>query len=152
MTFWPPECVTTWGFIGFLKIDILKITFHPSCSFPQKVKKLFGDPTIPFKSYSEKQKSKTFVLDFVWLPEWGDALRKQSRRLFLASELRERQAGSNLLRSGSDKTLNRGFKSYNDNKKCHTFVWHFGSPSRIWTYDLVINSHLLHRWAIGEYI
>lgn len=27
-----------------------------------------------------------------------------------------------------------------------------GSPSRIWTYDLVINSHLLHRWAIGEYI
>ena len=118
------------GFLGNKIVFAYSISFFAQVvPFPPKVKKLFGDPTIPFKSYSEKQKSKTFVLDFVWLPEWGDALRKQSRRLFLASEFRERQAGSNLLRSGSDKTLNRGFKSYNDNKKCHTFVWHFGSPS-----------------------
>ena len=47
---------------------LFHILFSPSCSFPPKVKKLFGDHTIHFKSY-------------------------------------------------------------NDNKKCHTFAWHFGSPS-----------------------
>lgn len=47
---------------------LFHILLSPSCFFPQKVMKLFGVPTIHFKSY-------------------------------------------------------------NDNKKCHTFVWHFGSPS-----------------------
>lgn len=141
------------GFLGNKIVFAYSISFFAQVvPFPKKLKN-FSRTTLYLSNPTRENKSpRQMSWTFVWLPEWGDALRKQSRRLFLASEFRERQAGSNLLRPESDKTLNRGFKSYNDNKKCHTFVWHFGSPSRIWTYDLVINSHLLHRWAIGEYI